>query len=337
MLFIKRTLPLFVTFVVGTLMIIAFFSGASPDSPIKRIESTLPRWTQIVMAFTMVLGSLNLVLINLRKVNRKVPGYGYSIVLLVGFFAMAIAGLFAGSWRIAEKNIKVGGVYRCLDQSGRSFSKVMVIGIDYLDLEAEKAALLKAGDPASLETAAGLDMNAKVVDRIRVAYLDKDDKVLKRTVKDEKGREKEVDYIEAVTSDRIKGICGVLMHDSQRILYKGVFANAQATMFSLLAFFVASASFRAFRIKSKESALLMLSAFIVMLGNIPLANTVSMWLMKIPVIGKFLDIVTIKEWLLAYPSSAAQTAIIIGATLGSMTASLKILLGIERSHLGGEG
>ena len=40
---------------------------------------------------------------------------------------------------------------------------------------------------------------------------------------------------------------------------------------------------------------------------------------------------------MTYPSSAAQGAILIGAMLGYISSSLKIILGVERSHLGGEG
>jgi uncharacterized membrane protein len=123
----------------------------------------------------------------------------------------------------------------------------------------------------------------------------------------------------------------------QQILFVGVFKNAQSTMFSLLAFFVASASFRAFRIKSKEAGLLMGSAFIVMLGNVSIGSLVSQILAYIPVIGPYLNIADIKEWIMTYPSSAAQSAILIGAMLGYISASMKIIFGVERSHLGGEG
>jgi hypothetical protein len=108
-------------------------------------------------------------------------------------------------------------------------------------------------------------------------------------------------------------------------------------MFSLLAFFVASASFRAFRVKSKEAGLLMGAAFIVMLGNVPIGNMITTYLSYIPLIGKYIDIAALKEWIISYPSSAAQSAILIGAMLGYISASMKIILGVERSHLGGEG
>ena len=107
-------------------------------------------------------------------------------------------------------------------------------------------------------------------------------------VKDLTGKE------EKVPASRLRGTFMAWMFSAQQILFNGVFKAAQATMFSLLAFFVASASFRAFRVKSKEAGLLMGSAFIVMLGNVPVGNYISDILGHIPVIGQYISISGLK-------------------------------------------
>jgi hypothetical protein len=162
--------------------------------------------------------------------------------------------------------------------------------------------------------------------------------------KDEEGNqvvdvkaEGENQEVERAPLYRLKGSFMAWINSAQQVLFVGVFKSAQATMFSLLAFFVASASFRAFRVKSKEAGLLMGAAFVVMLGNVPIGNLVSKYLSYIPIFGRYLDIAMIKEWIMAYPSSAAQSAILVGAMLGYISASMKIIFRVERSHLGGEG
>ncbi|MBN2788848.1 MAG: hypothetical protein JXR69_01500 [Candidatus Delongbacteria bacterium] len=99
------------------------------------------------------------------------------------------------------------------------------------------------------------------------------------------------------------------------------FVPLDATVFSLLAFYVASASYRSFRIKSIESAFLLVAAIFIMLSKIPLGE--AMW-SKIPVIG---------EWIMDGPTSAGKRAILFGAYLGGLTMMIRIAFGLERSHI----
>ncbi len=291
MLFIKRTLPLIITFCTGIIMIVAFFSGPGLPS-IKALENTFPKWIQIIMSFTMVLGAISLLRINLNKISRKSDGWGYSLVLVIGFLAMALLGFLNGSWPMFEKDVVVGERYVLIDENSMGSKHVTVTGVT----------------------------------------KDEDDNQIVIVKSDEEGAE-----VERAPLFRLRGSAMAWVNSAQQILFVGVFKSAQATMFSLLAFFVASASFRAFRVKSKEAGLLMGAAFIVMLGNVPLGGIVSRFLAFIPIIGPHLDIALIKEWIMAYPSSAAQSAILVGAMLGYISASMKIIFGVERSHLGGEG
>jgi hypothetical protein len=107
------------------------------------------------------------------------------------------------------------------------------------------------------------------------------------------------------------------------------FDPLQAAVFSLLAFYIASAAFRAFRVRNLEAALLITAAFLVMLGRTPLGEYIFRWA---PGGERWLPAVT--DWFMAVPNTAAQRGVIIGAALGAASLSLRVILGIERSYLG---
>jgi hypothetical protein len=113
-------------------------------------------------------------------------------------------------------------------------------------------------------------------------------------------------------------------------IYDNLYSPMQATMFSLLAFFIASAAFRAFRIRTFEAGLLAAAALIVMLGRVPIGNLVTQWL------PEPYRLQGIQEWIMNVPQNAAKRAILIGAALGVMATGLRVILGIERSYLSGE-
>lgn len=117
-------------------------------------------------------------------------------------------------------------------------------------------------------------------------------------------------------------------------LYEYLYNPLVATMFSLLAFYVSSAAFRAFRAKNTEATLLLATALIVLLGR-TYAGT---WLTSgVPEDYSALTFPGATAIILAVGNTAGQRAIMIGIALGMAATSLKVLLGVDRSYLGSEG
>jgi hypothetical protein len=104
-------------------------------------------------------------------------------------------------------------------------------------------------------------------------------------------------------------------------LFWYIYTPIQSSMFALLAFYVASAAYRAFRARTLVSTILLLTAVVIMLRLIPLG----------PVSGLNQ---TVASWILTVPNMAAKRAIAMGIGLGGIATALKVVLGIERSYMG---
>ena len=60
-------------------------------------------------------------------------------------------------------------------------------------------------------------------------------------------------------------------------MYNYFYLPLGSTMFALLAFFVASASYRAFKIRNFEATLLLISGVLLMLGRVPIGALIPWW------------------------------------------------------------
>ncbi|MBM3318995.1 MAG: hypothetical protein FJY75_14205 [Candidatus Eisenbacteria bacterium] len=217
----RRRVPLWITALVGVIFVVQFFV---PHRPFSGLQGLLTDWGQVIVAFAIWLGALNLMKVSADSVHRREKGWPYATIIIACFVATVAVGLlFSGGPRFQDP-----------------------------------------GTP--------------------------------------------FDWI-----------------------YQNVYNPLSATMFAMLAFYVASASFRAFRARNREATLLLLAAFLVMLGRVPVGDSLTAFLPE----GYRLS--NLADWVMNVPNKAGQRAIMIGIALGIVSTSLRLILGIERSHLGGEG
>jgi hypothetical protein len=231
-MFWKLRLPLIITFCVGIVPIVSFFLTEKVPG-VSFARDKVEQYMIIIYGFALLLGVVNVIQGNVRKIEKLRPGWPFAVSLLLGLFVMGTFGILS-AFRVGPFE----GILTAPDGSDTPFFWT-------------------------------------------TRYL---------------------------------------------------FNPLQAAMFSLLAFYIASAAFRAFRVRNVEATVLLVAAFIVMLGRTPLGEYVFCWL---PGGERWLPAVT--DWIMAVPNTAAQRGIIIGAALGAASLSLRVILGIERSYLGVKG
>ena len=253
----KRNIPLAICLIFGIAMMVQFFV---PHPASVAFYDLTTKWVRIVAAFALVLGTGSLIMYHIDKLQRRRPGWYYSIVTLIAAAATSVIGL---GWGV------------------------------------------KPGSPL------------------------------------------------------------------QDIIFSNFLVPLNASMFAILAFYMASAAYRAFRARTREAALLLVAAFVVMLGMVPIgANVPFFWFLVVTVVAllvagsvtrskglligagalvigllvwmgfwKFrvpqLMLPDTAEWVLSVPNMAAKRAILFGVALGGIATALKVILGIERGWLGG--
>ena len=103
-------------------------------------------------------------------------------------------------------------------------------------------------------------------------------------------------------------------------IFEFILQPLEATIFALLALFIATAAFRAFRIRNLETFFFVLFGVMVLLGQIPLS--IYLW-PEFPVI---------KDWILNVPTLAGVRGILLGVALGTIATGLRILMGADRPY-----
>ncbi len=125
-------------------------------------------------------------------------------------------------------------------------------------------------------------------------------------------------------------------HDVYTFLFFGLWRNLEATMFSILAFYIVSAAYRAFRIRSREAAVLMIVAILMMLGQVPLGMALTQGIPPDSLLGIF-RVEALSDFILKAINGPVQRAIGFGLGLGALAMALRIWLSLERgTYFGGD-
>jgi hypothetical protein len=129
------------------------------------------------------------------------------------------------------------------------------------------------------------------------------------------------------------------------LLFDNMLVPLESTMFSLIAFYIFSAAYRAFRIRSIEASILMFTAMMVMIGIVSLGNIISYQWLGLPVeqtaemeknpfslrnIGYNLALPRIAYWILQALNAPVQRAIEFGVGIAGLAMAIRLWLSLER-------
>lgn len=125
------------------------------------------------------------------------------------------------------------------------------------------------------------------------------------------------------------------------LLFDGLLQQMDSVMFSMIAFFILSAAYRAFRIRSVESTILLGTALIVILSLMGAVASASDQLIATLSGGKpdslwnAVSLGSIADWLKNVVQTSSLRAIDFGIGVGSLAMSLRIWLSLERGGITG--
>ena len=94
----------------------------------------------------------------------------------------------------------------------------------------------------------------------------------------------------------------------------------QATMGALLAFFLVSAAFRAFKLRSVSALILLVTSLLVLIAQLPFSAALS------PILP------AAREWIYAIPVTAGVRGILLGVALGTIATALRVLLAVDHPY-----
>ena len=325
---LKRYIPIAIVAFFGALTLSAWFIDNEAIETFANDDAT--QFFDIIAAFAVFLGALNLLKLQFIKVLKQQSGWIYSAIAIASFFFAFIIGFF------------VRGAY--------------FVGED-----------IYFGEKSAIDSLISMDINDDEV--WSGGYIVNENLYFSRDAAENAVRELElfspVAWGAHVQTD------GSLF----QWMFQYIFSPLSATMFALLAFFVASASFRAFRARNFEASLLLVAGIIIMLGRVPVGSLISSWTImyilafsigiginsyvknRNIVFGWILGscglisgfgmtmgwpidqpaiffLPALQEWIYLVPNLAGSRAILIGIGLGIVATSLRYIFGLEKSYLG---
>ncbi len=120
----------------------------------------------------------------------------------------------------------------------------------------------------------------------------------------------------------ISGILFGPSHASFKFIFEAIINPLASAFYAMACFHLASATYRAFRAHNLQASALLITGLLVMLGRAPIGEVI--W-SKFPAIS---------TWIMSVANLAGMRGIMISSAVGMIGVGLRVMVGIDRTHLG---
>ncbi|MGI8922965.1 MAG: hypothetical protein ACR2HJ_02820 [Fimbriimonadales bacterium] len=287
--------------------------------------------SQVLTGMLLALGVLSIFRLHFGRVFKMQKDWFFSGVLLVSLFLMVFLGLasFVGDEQVKRQQAGIDaalrGVTPAFTPEMRQFAETGI------DLQATLLMESRRAPPTRLYQQR-IMTKEQFDQEITTAQAEVD--TLRATLTDGLNAAATSNTLTPEMSELAKqGIAEVkerkpLVQGFSLLFQRGLLAM-DAAMFSLIGFFILSAAYRAFRIRSIEASILMATALVVLLMFVPIALMLTSGLDPNSFQGNF-RIDSVGMWLLSTINVPAIRAIDLGLGLGLLAMALRIMLGLEK-------
>ncbi len=301
----------------------------APATPtyLSRATKWAGQFMMIVGSFAVFMAVINLVLFHSKRVMQRQPGLHNSVVFFVFLVAMGICTYFGNRPTSQNSVVTVRGT-AVISPAQRA---TLVARATEVLHSISNAADRKLAVQLDVLSASGGATGAPVSAAATVSHIGALPLAARHALR-EGLWSLLVDQL-SLPPDRVRvRIALDVLPAGYDFLFKAILVPIGISVFSLITFYMVSAAYRAFKVRTAEAALLMLAACIVMLGQLPLGA----WLTQpLPPQLEFLQLPWLAQKLLTVINSAAYRGVLIGIMIGGFSAGLRIWLGMDDSVYSG--
>jgi len=289
----------------------------------------------LVGAMAIFLGVINLLRFHSESILKSRKGWVNSAILIISL--LLTLGIRSSEVVLQEQRVdeltKVGNWSKFVERIKDDFYDKKNVGADvrvsallteldtFKDVIKDKESIFHSEDPTKISEALS---KAKTESRIlRLAYERHDNRQINTFSEQLSKTLEEVRQLSFSASQANLEDSGVKQASS--LIFEAFFVPLGSAMFSLLAFYVASAAYRSFRVKTLEAGIMMLTALLVVLGQIPQGP-----------LYVYSGLPAIREWILEYLSTPAFRAILFGSMIAGLSMAFRMWLSLDDSPLDGE-